>query len=92
MLSGAHQPDTGTILLNCEQITIAGPRDATERGIAVIYQEFNLIPQLSVAENLFLGREKTKGTLSPAPKKTARPKRFSSVSPRRLTPRRPSGS
>ncbi|MBB6049805.1 sugar ABC transporter ATP-binding protein [Armatimonas rosea] len=61
VLSGAHQPDAGTIHLNGEQITIAGPRDATERGIAVIYQEFNLIPQLSVAENLFLGREKTKG-------------------------------
>ena len=60
VLSGAHQPDAGTIHLNGEQITIAGPRDATERGIAVIYQEFNLIPQLSVAENLFLGREKTK--------------------------------
>ena len=61
VLSGAHQPDAGTIHLNGEQVTIAGPRDATERGIAVIYQEFNLIPQLSVAENLFLGREKTKG-------------------------------
>ncbi|WP_309707105.1 sugar ABC transporter ATP-binding protein [Armatimonas sp.] len=61
VLSGAHQPDAGTIHLNGEQVAIAGPRDATERGIAVIYQEFNLIPQLSVAENLFLGREKTKG-------------------------------
>ncbi len=72
VLSGAHQPDAGTIHLNGEQITIAGPRDATERGIAVIYQEFNLIPQLSVAENLFLGREKTKsGFITRADENTA---------------------
>lgn len=61
VLSGAHQPDAGTIQLNGQTVTIGGPRDAVERGIAVIYQEFNLIPQLSVAENLFLGRESTKG-------------------------------
>jgi ribose transport system ATP-binding protein len=57
ILSGAYQPNSGRIQLNGEEISIKSPRIAREAGIGIIYQEFNLIPHLSVAENLFLGQE-----------------------------------
>ncbi len=60
MLGGAHQPDGGDILIDGVPIEIHSAKDAQEAGIAVIYQEFNLVPELTVAENLFLGREKTR--------------------------------
>ncbi len=60
MLGGAHQPDEGEIRLSGKPVEIRSAINAREAGIAVIYQEFNLIPDLSILENLFLGREKTK--------------------------------
>ena len=57
MLSGAYQPDEGEILLDGEPVSISSATDAQERGISTIYQEFNLVPQLTVAENIFLGRQ-----------------------------------
>ncbi|MDF1853181.1 MAG: sugar ABC transporter ATP-binding protein [Verrucomicrobiales bacterium] len=60
MLGGAHAPDRGEILVDGESVEIRSAMDAREAGIAVIYQEFNLVPQLSVLENLFLGREQTR--------------------------------
>jgi ABC-type sugar transport system ATPase subunit len=60
VLSGAHQPDGGQLLLGGQSIRIASPADARARGIAVIYQELNLVGHLTVRENLFLGRERTR--------------------------------
>ena len=57
ILSGAYQPDGGTIELNGRQIQIGSPQSAQQLGIATIYQEFNLIPSLTIAENVFIGRE-----------------------------------
>lgn len=57
MLSGAHRPDGGRILVDGDPVRIHGAQDAERLGIATIYQEFNLIPALSVAENIFLGRQ-----------------------------------
>jgi ribose transport system ATP-binding protein len=57
MLSGAYQPDEGEILLNGEPVNISSAMVAQELGISTIYQEFNLVPQLTVAENIFLGRQ-----------------------------------
>lgn len=57
ILAGAYAADSGKIVLDGESITIASPQDAYARGINIIYQEFNLVPQLTVAENIFLGRE-----------------------------------
>ncbi|HWX41050.1 MAG TPA: sugar ABC transporter ATP-binding protein [Blastocatellia bacterium] len=57
ILSGAYQKTTGRILLDGAGIEIRSPRHAQELGISTIYQEFNLVPQLSAAENIFLGRE-----------------------------------
>lgn len=61
ILSGAHQADLGTISINGQKIMIDGPRMARQLGIAIIYQELNLVPWISVAHNLFLGREKKIG-------------------------------
>lgn len=60
ILSGAHQMDRGEIIINNQKVSIQNPRHAQELGISVIYQEFNLIPYLSVYENIFLGREHMK--------------------------------
>ena len=61
ILSGAHQADSGTITINGRGVSIDGPRMARRFGIGIIYQELSLIPWLSVAHNLFLGREKKVG-------------------------------
>jgi len=57
VLGGAHQPNGGTILIGGQEITFPTPQASQEAGIAIIYQEFNLIPAMTVRENLFLGRE-----------------------------------
>jgi inositol transport system ATP-binding protein len=57
ILAGAQPPDEGRIELEGQSIELASPLDAQERGIVTIYQEFNLIPTLTVAENVFIGRE-----------------------------------
>jgi len=66
ILSGACVPDTGEILLNGTRAGLQRPQQARALGISTIYQEFNLVPHLSVGCNLFLGREPmgALGTLS----------------------------
>lgn len=56
-LAGAHHPDSGEIWLDGQQVTIDTPQRALDLGISIIYQELNLVPHLSIAENIFLGRE-----------------------------------
>ena len=57
ILGGAYQPDGGEIFIEGKKISISSTSMAQHLKIAVIYQEFNLIPELSVAENIFIGRE-----------------------------------
>lgn len=57
MLSGAHRPDGGRVLVDGEEVAIRSAQDAERLGIATIHQEFNLVPGLTVAENIFLGRQ-----------------------------------
>uniref|UniRef100_UPI003F492BB6 sugar ABC transporter ATP-binding protein n=1 Tax=Ensifer adhaerens TaxID=106592 RepID=UPI003F492BB6 len=61
LLSGVHQPDQGQILIGGEPTTISSPRSARELGVSTVFQDPALIPQLSVCENLTLGREPLKG-------------------------------
>lgn len=61
ILSGAYQPDAGSIELAGQSITLQTPLDAQNLGIVTIYQEFNLIPTMTIAENMFLGREPGSG-------------------------------
>ena len=56
ILAGAYQPDAGTITLNGQPMHIASPREAKRLGVSIIYQEFNLVPYMNVAENIFQGR------------------------------------
>jgi rhamnose transport system ATP-binding protein len=55
IVSGVYQPDLGSILVNGTQVDFSSPDDARRAGVATIYQELLLFPELSVAENIFLG-------------------------------------
>lgn len=57
ILSGAHKKDGGTIQIEGQEVEIRSPKHAQELGVGIIYQELNLIPHLSVGENIFLARE-----------------------------------
>lgn len=60
ILSGIYKKDAGEIFYEGNAIDINGPKHAQDLGIAIIHQELNLIPYLSIQENIFLGREFTK--------------------------------
>ena len=57
IVTGAHPPDEGRVVLNGAAVRLAGPASALASGVAAIYQELSLVPAMSVRENLFLGRE-----------------------------------
>src|SRR6202043_1307512 len=57
ILSGGVRPDGGTLSVGGETVVFAGPMDARRRGIVTIFQELMIVPELSVAENIFLGNE-----------------------------------
>ena len=57
VLAGAHRPDAGEITFDGQPVTFASPQAADQAGIATIYQELDLVPGLSVAENVVLGHE-----------------------------------
>ncbi len=59
VLAGVHHADSGEIRLNGKQVVPEGPRSMLDAGVSVIYQELNLIPYLSLAENVFLGKQPT---------------------------------
>jgi simple sugar transport system ATP-binding protein len=63
VLTGVYSLDAGTIELDGAVVRISGPHHAQQLGISTVYQEVNLCPNLSVAENLFLGRERATGGL-----------------------------
>ena len=60
ILTGAYQPDGGELLLEGQPITLRDPLHGQSYGIGTVYQEVNLLPNRSVAENLFLGRQPTR--------------------------------
>ena len=62
VLTGIYHLDSGTIAYQGKPAAFKGPRDSQQAGISIIHQELNLIPELTIAENIFLGREIT-GTM-----------------------------
>jgi ribose transport system ATP-binding protein len=60
ILAGAQAPDTGSIQINGVETRLRNPVQSRRAGIAVIHQEFNLVPTLTAAENLFLGQERSR--------------------------------
>ena len=66
IMAGAYKPDSGDIFFQGEAIQLNHPVQAQDLGVAIIYQEFNLLPERTVAQNIFLGREPSKlGVISP---------------------------
>ena len=57
ILAGVHRPDGGTLLLDGAPVALPGPAAAQAAGISIIYQEPTLFPDLTVAENIFIGRQ-----------------------------------
>jgi ribose transport system ATP-binding protein len=60
-LAGVYQPDGGRIVIGGDEVRFTHPSQAQALGVSLIYQEFNLLPDRTVAENIFLGREPTAG-------------------------------
>ena len=82
LLSGIDRPDAGEFLLDGEPYTPTSPRHAQELGISIIHQELNLMPDLTVAQNIYIGREPRRGRIflsdaraQPADPGAARPAR-----------------
>lgn len=63
ILCGAYRPTEGEIRVDGEPVEFHHPLDGQRAGVAIIYQEFNLLPDRTVAENVFLGREPRRGLL-----------------------------
>ncbi|SDD43309.1 ATP-binding cassette domain-containing protein, partial [Glycomyces harbinensis] len=57
ILAGVHSADAGTVELNGRAVSFTHPLQAQNAGVASVFQEFNLLPELTVAENVHLGRE-----------------------------------
>lgn len=57
IMAGAYTPDSGEMILDGEKVVFNHPQEAQSKGISIIYQEFNLLPERSVSYNIFLGRE-----------------------------------
>src|SRR5690625_7900907 len=61
ILAGVEQPSSGTIAMNGEEVHFNSPPEAVAHEISIIHQELNLAPNLSIADNIFLGRELHRG-------------------------------
>ncbi|WP_026487279.1 sugar ABC transporter ATP-binding protein [Caldanaerobius polysaccharolyticus] len=64
ILAGVYPKDSGRIILYDKEVEITNPKMAQDLGISIIFQEFNLLPHLTVAENIFIGREPKSNVLS----------------------------
>lgn len=59
-LTGVYKADSGSITFDGEPWNVSNPKEATDKGISIVHQEFNLMPALTVRENIFIGREPRK--------------------------------
>jgi len=76
IMAGAQRPDHGELLLGDEVLQLTSPRQALLKGIGCVYQELRLVPNLTVAENLFLGREITRHGIRSADEMNAQSQRL----------------
>jgi simple sugar transport system ATP-binding protein len=60
-LSGVHPPDSGSLYMDGQPVTLSSPRDALDRGIATVYQDLAVLPLMSISRNFFVGSEPTTG-------------------------------
>jgi ribose transport system ATP-binding protein len=68
LLTGIYPMESGQFWLNGEPLNVKSPKEAQAKGLAIIHQEFNLMPHLTVAENIFIGREPLAGGFFTQPK------------------------
>jgi simple sugar transport system ATP-binding protein len=61
ILSGVHKPDSGSLQMDGEAITLESPRNALDRGVATVYQDLAVLPLMSISRNFFVGSEPTAG-------------------------------
>lgn len=61
IINGLYQRDEGQVILDGKEVHFSGPMESQAAGIAMIYQELNFFPELSIAENIFMKRQPTKG-------------------------------
>lgn len=59
ILTGLHRLDEGTIVIDGKETYFGSPKEAEEKGVAFIHQELNIWPEMTVLENLFIGKEMT---------------------------------
>ena len=76
ILAGVHQPDAGTIEIGGEEVSFGHPVQAQQAGLSTVFQEFNLLPERSIAENIYLGREPRRRGLSTPARCTATPRQL----------------
>ena len=72
ILAGVEQPTTGVIELDGKPVSFGSPAEAVAHGVAIIHQELNLCPNMSIADNIFVGRERTKGAFVDFPRQRER--------------------
>ncbi|MDR3212067.1 MAG: sugar ABC transporter ATP-binding protein [Planctomycetota bacterium] len=63
ILTGIYYRDAGTIILGGQPVVFLNPREAQDAGIVIVHQELNLMPHLSVAQNIYIGRERMRGKI-----------------------------
>jgi ribose transport system ATP-binding protein len=80
ILSGVYAPDEGEIALNGQPVALQSPRQAQDLGISIIYQEFNLMPNLTVAETSSSAASRTRAASSGSPRWSGRRRRCSTSS------------
>jgi len=76
ILSGVYQKDGGTVLLDGEEINVRGTLDAQKKGISIIHQEISLMQDLTVSENIYIGREPMRGFILDRAKQDAQTNRL----------------
>ena len=72
ILGGVHRPDRGESVIGGQPVQFRSPREAAARGVAIIHQELSLVPDLSVADNVFLGREQSSLAVGCGPGRSTR--------------------
>lgn len=92
ILAGVYQPDEGTIDLSGGRVRIGGQLDALKRGIGMVYQELNLVPDLTVAENITLGRTPSRVGIVDSGKQLAEARRVLDALDARIDPQQLVGS
>ena len=89
---GLHQPDEGTIELAGEPVSFSHPVQAQQAGVSTVFQEFNLLPERTVAENVYLGREPRRRGLVDTARMQPRHRRAARRPRRHRPPARPAGA